>query len=205
MRRPADAPPRQTPCSSSRPSSSSNRSCARSIAAGSRNRHSRPQANPTSNHRLPSRDAGAALGRHAHACAAETPPARPPTASNRPPALPRALPQLSRRSSSHCCARGSHPHARCPQSESHRATRQALSARCRSPPARPPNSFRAGTAAHSAATQTRCAAALHTPHRSASGSPAMASTERRSVHWVQTAAWHPSSQAPAEPLPAAPA
>jgi sugar phosphate permease len=37
-----------------------------------------------------------------------------PTASCRLPALPRALPQLSRRSSSHCYAHDSHPHARCP-------------------------------------------------------------------------------------------
>ena len=181
MRLPADALRRQTPCSSSRRSSFSNRSCAKSTAAGCRSRHSRPQANPTSTRRLPTRDAGAAPGRRAHACAAATLPARPPTASCRSSALSRALPQLSRRSSSHCCAPGSHPHARCPRSALHRATRPTPSPLCRNPPVRPPHSFRAGTAGHSAADQTRCAAASHTPHRSASGSPAMASTDRRSV------------------------
>src|SRR5207249_5158806 len=94
-----------------------------------------------------------------HACAAATPPARPPTASYPPPVLPRTLPQLSRRSSSHCCAHDSHPHARCPQSALHRATRPAPSPLCKSPPARPPNSFPAGIAARSAAVQTRCAPA----------------------------------------------
>ena len=56
MRLPADAPHRQIPCSSSHPSNSSSRSCARSTAAGCRSRHSRPPANPTSSRRLPSRD-----------------------------------------------------------------------------------------------------------------------------------------------------
>ena len=166
MRLPADARRRQTPCSSSNPSSSSNRSCARSTAAGCRNRHSRPRAYPTSSRRWPSHDAGAAPGCHAHACAAATPPAKPPTASCRPPALSRTLPQLSRKSSSHCYAHDSHRHARCPQSVWRLATHLAQSLLYRSPPARPPNSVRAETAAHFAATQTRCAVEPHTPHRS---------------------------------------
>src|SRR5947208_318164 len=175
MRLPGDAPRRQTPCSSSHPSNSSSRSCARSTAAGCRSQHSRPPANPTSSPRLPSHDSGAAPGRRVRACAAATLPARPPTASCRQPALWRAPPQLSRRSSSHFCAHDSHPHARCPQSALHRATRPAPSPLCKSPPARPPNSFPAGIAARSAAVQTRCAPASNTPHRSASGWPAMAS------------------------------
>jgi hypothetical protein len=55
-------------CSSSSLCSFSSRSCARSIAGGYRSRYCHPQSNPTSSRRWPSRDAGAALGRGAHAC-----------------------------------------------------------------------------------------------------------------------------------------
>ena len=199
MHLPADAPHRQTPCSSSHPSNSSSRSSARSTAAGFRSRHSRPPANPTSSRRLPSHDSGAALSRRVHARAAATLPAKPPTASCPRSALSRALPKLSRRSSSHCCAQDSHPHARCLQSVLHRATTQALSLPCKSLPARPPNSLPAGIAERSAAVQTRCAPASHTPHRSASGSPAMTSTDRRPLLGVRTPASHPSPQVLAEP------
>ena len=203
MYRPADARRRQTPCSNSRPSNSSNRSCVKSIVVGYPSLHFHPQANPTSSHRWPIRYADAERGRHAHACAAEILPAKQPTAWCHRSVQLRFPRRPSKTWSSHCCARGWHRRACCPQSASHREMRRGPAPRYRSPPARPPNNFQAKTGKHSAAAQTHCVAVPRIPRRSASELRAMAWTDRRSTHLVRSLASRGPPRALGEFLPAA--
>jgi len=115
-----------------------------------RSQRSRHQPNPTSSPLANTIRGARTFRSHTASMPVASGLRRPPTALCRRRCYREAFRSISRRSSLHCCALGSHSNAHCPRSASHRGDRQPITSVQKTTPARPPNSFlaeRSGIAA----------------------------------------------------------